>query len=308
MAFDLRQLRQFVAVAEELHFGRAATRLNMSQPPLSQSIKRLEADIGCALLERNNRKVELTPAGLAFLEEARKVLMHSNEALQAARRAGSDELAAIRVTFVSAALFNVLPEAIRQFRSRYPGVRIALDERPTDQQIDDLMAGKSDVAIIHPPVRPREGLRTRTLAADTLVAAVPAGDDLSQRRSLVLADLAEQPFVLFPYAQGPALHKAIFQACRAAGFQPRVEQEARQLHTILSLVASGLGVSLVPESAKSLSVRGVKYCKIEGLKNKAFWELGVAWRERNLAIKPLREFMQLLDAISQPIGQAGTRP
>lgn len=293
MLVDLRQMRQFVAVAEELHFGRAAARLHIAQPPLSQSIKRLEEQLQCQLLARTNRKVELTPAGHVFLEEARRTLGQAEEAVRLARRAASDELAELRLTFVSAALFELLPAALRAYRERRPHVQIHLDERPTEAQLADLASGRVDLGILHPPVKALEGVEVRTVAVDPLVVALPRGSALARAKQLSLSQLAGKPLVLFPHIQGPALHRRIVQACRRAGFVPDIAQEARQMHTILSLVAGGLGLSLVPRSAQSMGVAGVVYRPLSDAPEDLVWELAIAWRPK-LARRALREFVDVL--------------
>ncbi len=270
-------MRQFVAVAEELHFGRAAIRLGMAQPPLSQAIKRLEDRLGFRLLERSRRRVELTPAGEVFLTEARATLSQADTAIRLARQAASHELAELRLTFVSAALYRLLPAALRSFSTRFPKVEIQLDEQPTDAQIEGLLAGRVDLGFVHPPLKAVEGLTVRTVARDALVAAVPAASKFADASVVDLADLREEPFVLFPHVQGPDLHLRILEACRTAGFVPRISQEAGRMHTILSLVASGLGVSLVPDGARTLRIEGVRFVPL-AQQGELHLDLAMVWR------------------------------
>ncbi|MER8748381.1 LysR family transcriptional regulator [Mesorhizobium sp. M1050] len=297
MTVDLLRMRQFVAVAEELHFGRAAVRLGMAQPPLSQAIKRLEADLGFPLFERTRRVVSLTAAGRVFLEEARQTLIQAEEAIRMARRAASDDLAELSINFVSAALYRVLPAAIRAFRRTWPDATIRLDERPTDAQLADLERGAVDLGFLHPPLKAIDGLENETMHRDRLLVAVSSTDLLSTWGECRIADLASKPFILFPYRQGPSLHARITQACRRAGFLPRIAQEARQMHTILSLVAAGLGVSLVPEGARTMQVDGVAFVLLTDAADDLAWELAVAWRPRG-ARRALRDFVETTRAIA----------
>lgn len=298
MTVDLHHMRQFAVVAEELHFGRAAQRLHMTQPPLSQSIRRLEEALGFKLFERTRRKVELTPAGRVFLEEARRTVTQADEAIRLARRAASDDLAEISLTFVSAALYRVLPAALREYRKRFPQVAIKLDERPTDAQLTDLRAGAVDLGFLHPPLEDAAGLEVRSVHRDTIVAAVSRDSRFATLTTLGLHDLAEEEFVLFPHRQGPVLHNRIVASCRTAGFIPRIAQEARQMHTILSLVAAGMGVSLVPDGARTMRVDGVAFVALNGLPTDLVWELAIAWRPKT-ARRALREFVRTVQGATR---------
>jgi DNA-binding transcriptional LysR family regulator len=299
MSIDLHYMRHFVAVAEELHFGRAATRLGMAQPPLSQSIKRLEGMLGFALFERTRRKVELTPGGRVFLVEAHRTLQQADEAVRLARRAASEDLAELSVTFVSAALYRVLPAVLRKHRMRFPNVEIRLDEQPTDAQIRALQNGDADLGFITPPVT-SAGLEVALISRDRLIVAVPTPGRFDGRDRVALAELAGEPFVFFPYAQGPVLHGRVMAACRKTGFLPKLAQEARQMHTILSLVAAGLGVSLVPDGARTMHVEGVRFLALTGAPADLTWDLATAWKPRG-ARHALLSFIQT-------IRSAGYRP
>lgn len=279
MDVDLHYMRHFVTVAEELHFGRAAARLGMAQPPLSQSIRRLEGAIGFPLFERTRRKVELTHAGRVFLEEARCTLRQADEAVRLARRAASDELAELTLTFVSAALYRVLPEVLRQHRERFPTVAIRLDERATEAQIAGLQDGSVDLGFVTPPVMAGD-LEIEVVSRDRFIVAVPTPGPFDGCEDVELGELGDQDFVFFPYAQGPALHGRVMAACRKAGFLPRITQEARQMHTILSLVAARMGVSLVPEGARTMQVEGVRFLTLTGAPGDLTWDLAMAWKPR----------------------------
>ena len=295
MNIDLHHMRHFVAVAEELHFGRAAARLNMAQPPLSQSIKRLELALGFTLLERSNRRVELTPAGRIFLDEAKRTLAQAEGAVRLARQAAADELAELSVGFVSAALYHVLPAALRRCRERFPAVRIRLDEQPTDTQLDMLQKGQLDVGFVHPPLKDTGPLEVMPVYRDPVVAAVPIGNPLAKDDAIELAALAAEDFILFPYRLGPHLYRDILSACRKAGFAPHIAQEARLMHTILSLVATGMGVSLVPAGAESMRIDGVAFLPIADAPRELAWELVLAWRKSDHR-KALSAFVEIVSA------------
>lgn len=291
MNVDLRAMRQFVAVAEELHFGRAADRLGMAQPPLSQAIRRLEGALGFPLFHRTRRRVELTPPGLVLLEEARRTLVQADEAVRLARRAAADDLAELTVTFASIALYRVLPAALRAHRKRFPMVEIRLDERATDSQVLALQNGTVDIGFMTPPVKDTSGLQMEVISRDRLLAAVPSDTALAGRGEIALPELADENFVLFPYMQGPSLHGRIMAACRQAGFLPRVTQEARLMHTILSLVAAGMGVSFVPEGARTMTLDGVTFVPVTGLADDVTWDLAMAWKPRG-ARRALTAFIE----------------
>ncbi|SDM76721.1 LysR family transcriptional regulator [Nonomuraea jiangxiensis] len=251
---NLQQLRYAVALAEELNFGRAALREGVRQPPFSQQIGKLEEELGVRLFERTTRHVRLTPAGQAFVAEARTSLAHAERAAEAARRAGRGEAGRLVIGFVGSATNVTLPRVLRRFRARYPGVQVELRESPTAQQAEDLRQGLLDVGLLHAPLAglAAEVLSTQTVARELLLAALPADHPLAARTSLPPAALAGEPFVMFPRRYGPALHDQITAVARAAGYEPRVVQEAVQMQTIVGLVAAGIGVSIVPESVARL--------------------------------------------------------
>jgi DNA-binding transcriptional LysR family regulator len=278
---ELRHLRYFVTVAEELHFGRAAERLHLSQPPLSMQIKALESEIGTQLLERSRRKVELTPAGAVFLREAREILGRVEQATAAAQRAGRGEIGELSVGFVTIADYNVLPLVLSEFRAHHPGVRLNLREATTDAQVRDLAAQRIDVGFVLSPVQD-DRLATRPLLREPLVAALPEPHPLARSSGpLSLARLADSPFILSPRYMAPGLYDDVVSFCRRAGFSPRVEQEAVQMQTIISLVSAGLGVALIPASMRNLGRTGVVY---RGLREKSpQTEIVVAWRKGETA-------------------------
>jgi DNA-binding transcriptional LysR family regulator len=271
---ELRHLRYFVAVAETLNFGRAAARLAISQPPLSRQIRALETELGTSLFLRTTRGVRMTSAGTALLAEARRML-RSAEALSAnARHLGEGELGTVRVGFISTASYNVLPCVLPEFHRRRPGVRLLLQEATSDAQGAMLRDDEIDVGLIIPPLfEPR--CRYAPLLREALVAALPARRRWPRRASL--AALAREPFILFPRTAGVGLYDLIIGLFRDAGFTPRIEQEAIQMATIVSLVAAGMGVALVPASLRHMRRTGVVYRPLA--ERSPLMEVGLAWRE-----------------------------
>lgn len=290
MNIELRHLRYFVAVAEELHFGRAAQRLHISQPPLSMQIRALEGNLGVQLFERTQRRVALTQAGAAFLGEARQILARTESAALLARRASRGEVGDLAVGFVSTADYNVLPPLLREFRQRAPAVRLALYESTTDRQLADLVDGRIDVGFVLPPVEDAR-LTYRAIHRETLVAALPVRHPLARARGkLRLAALAEAPFILFPRPNAPSLYDAVVSYCSSAGFSPRIEQEAVQMQTIVSLVSAEIGVALIPASLRHLGRTGVVYRA--PVERSPLTEIGLAWR-RDDTLATLRMFLDI---------------
>jgi DNA-binding transcriptional LysR family regulator len=259
----LHQLRYFVAVAEELHFRRAAERLHMSQPPLSEAIRELEAIVGAELLERSRRRVALTPAGEVLLRDARAVLAELERALETARRIGTGHAGRLRLSFVGSALYGVLPDLVRAFSLERPDIELQLQERSTTEQLVALNAGDLDIGFVRAPAG-ADGLTIETIMREPTVAALPEGHALTRLRRIPVARLATEPFVLFPREQAPGLHDSITAAIAADGGLPRIVQEVAEMQTIVGLVASGMGVSLVPGSVQSLARGGVAYRPVMG--------------------------------------------
>jgi DNA-binding transcriptional LysR family regulator len=249
---ELRHLRYFVAVAEELHFGRAARRLHMAQPPLSQQIRRLEAIVGVPLLARTSRSVALTPAGAAFLERARRILAAADEGVDEAARIGRGEAGTLDVGFVSSAITLGVPERLQAFRERFPGVHTRLHEGQTSQTTERLERGEIDVGIVR-DAEERDGIDLTVLATEGFVAVLPAGHRLAGRARLSPAALRDEDFVFYPVTAGAlAYRRNLLDPCRAAGFEPRVVQEGSSWVTIFHLVGVGAGVTITPSSAAEI--------------------------------------------------------
>lgn len=259
---DLRHLRYFIAVVEEKSFLRAAARLHISQPPLSTQIKELERELDAILLDRSPRGVELTAAGRVFYAEARSILARVEHARIATHRAAHGEEGTLTIGFVSIADYSVLPPALRQFRTQFPAIDVQLHELTTDAQIRELAAERIDVGIALAPVDD-QNLTFTPLHAEKLVVAIPTEHRLAQKGGTVrLRDLAEEQFVMVPRILAPGLHDLMLAFCRDCGFVPQVMQYAKQMQTVISLVSSGFGVALVPESLQNLNRTGVTYLKI----------------------------------------------
>jgi DNA-binding transcriptional LysR family regulator len=274
---ELRHLRYFLAVAEELNFTRAAERLGISQPPLTQQIKALEAELGVSLLDRSAYRIELTDAGRVFAAEAARILGDARSAVQAARRAASGATGRVRVGFTESASFNPLvTSTLRRFRSDFPAAEVSLEERPSTELIVALREERIDAAFVRPPLPAERGLTLELLEKEPLVLAVPSGHPLVDRQQVELGSLAAETFILYPRAVRPGLADTVVAACQAAGFTPKVGQYAPQLSSTINLVAASLGISIVPDSMRCLQARAVAYLRLRGEPLHAL--LGIAYR------------------------------
>ncbi len=272
---ELRHLRYFIAVADELHFGRAAERLCISQPPLSQQIQQLERELGFRLFDRTQRRVELTAAGGLFLVEAREILANLEKAVAAGRRVARGEVGWLGIGFVGTATYKFLPAVLSAFRARYPDVELVLRELVSARQSQALRERRIHVGLARPAIR-EEGIVSEVVLREPLVAALPEAHHLAKRARLSLADLAAEPFILFPPMPKPSYADFVVSMCEEAGFTPRVAQETAEIHTAISLVAAGLGVTLVPASVQSAHREGIAYRRFE--EPQPMTELAVAHR------------------------------
>jgi DNA-binding transcriptional LysR family regulator len=263
---ELRHLRYFIAVAEERHVTRAAERLGMHQPPLSQQIQALERELDVQLFRRLPRGVELTDAGVALLADARAILSHIDHAFATTKRTARGEQGQVAVGFTSSAPFHpFVPRVIRAYREAFPRVSLTLEEGGTTELIDDLRHERIDAAFIRTAIANQEGLVVGTLLREAMVLAVPSGHILARRKgALPLKALAAETFIFYRRRNGPGLYDAILSACNAAGFSPRVGQEAPRIVSTLNLVAAGLGISLVPESLQRMRMDGVAFLRLTG--------------------------------------------
>lgn len=276
---ETRVLRQFVAVAEELHFHRAAARLHMAQPPLSQAIRKLEEEIGARLFERTNRNVTLTPAGASLLETARRVLAQIEEGAERSRRIALGVEGRLSVTFIVTAHYDLLPVVLRTFKARYPNVELALREATTMEQLQEIAAGEAEVGFIRQPGVPSPRITTERLRREAIQVALPRDHVLASRTSVPLKALANEAFVATARAQGPGYYDQLIALCRLAGFSPRIIQEAKQVQTIAGLVAGGLGVALVPDSLSRARRNDVVFrpLSIDAPKRLTHVDLLLAW-------------------------------
>ena len=258
---ELRHLRYFLAVAETLHFSRAARRLGMAQPPLSQQIKRLEQLLGHALFERTTRGVKLTPAGQLLARRARSTMEKVDEDLAQVRRLGRGEEGTLTVGFSGSVMFTELPAAIQSFRHRYPKVELRLRELVTSAQIAALLNGQIDLAFLRDG-DPTEGIRITTLLKEKYVAVLPEAHALARRRTLSVKALEGEPFVMFARRMGPLAYDRTIACCERGGFRPNIVQDAPQWLTLVRSVSAGLGVTLAPACVARVAVPGVVYREV----------------------------------------------
>ena len=304
---DLRQLRYFVTVAEELHFGRAAQRLAMTQPPLSQQIQALEEEIGVQLFIRTRRSVVLTPAGQQWLPEVRRVLADAAALPGLAQRLARGEVGSLALAFVSTADYGILPELLRHFRARHPEVQLQLREATSDVQLEALAEGAIDAGLV---IRPQlavlpQGLSYLPLVREPLVLAVPDGwrppGSHATPQAVALRDAAHEPLIIFPRRSAPAFYDIITGYYARDGLTPAIAQEAIQMQTIVSLVSAAMGVALVPASLCNLRRTGVSYLTLRDAGPEI--ETGLAWREGAAGTAPvLRSFIDIAMGLAGAVG------
>jgi DNA-binding transcriptional LysR family regulator len=299
---ELRPLRQFVAVAEELHFGRAAARLAITQPPLTLAIQGLERQLEVRLFDRSHRTVALTPAGVALLAEARRLLASAEALPRAVRAAADGQAGSVRLAFVSSIAYGPLPGWLRQFRDAYPGVQLQLREATLDVQQAAFAAGDIDAGfVLHAPqVLALPGLGSLPVLTEPMWLALPEGHPALLRGSplaaLRAADLRDTPLLIFPRAVTPSLYDALLSAQSARGWTPHIAQEAIQMQTLVNLVSAGLGVAWVPESITRLQRLGVAYRRPPGA---TVWaQTSLMWRTPPPPV--VERFVQHVQAAVQP--------
>ena len=274
--FDLNQLRCFVTVAEELHFGRAAARLNMTQPPLSRQIQVLEHIVDAPLLERTSRSVRLTPAARSFLPEARRILKLAESASQVARRIAMGKTGSLKLGYTAAAAYGYLPELIAACRARLPEVDFSLKEMVSGDQLEALTSGQIDAGLLRPPIG-RPELATRRVLAEPLLAAIPRKHPLASAATLSIKDFDGQPFVMYSPYESRYFHDLLVALFTQADILPRYVQHLGQIHSILAMVRAGLGAAIVPAAAASLRIADVKLRPLK-LRSPTPVELFLVWR------------------------------
>lgn len=292
---ELRHLRYFIAVAEELHFGRAAERLQMAQPPLSQQIRQLEGEIGFQLFHRTKRSVQLTEAGRIFLREARRILSQLDQAIETGKQASRGELGQLAIGFVSSASYSILPKILSYFRRQLPTVELALHELTTDQQLRWLRDGRIDVGFVRPPIED-ESLGISTILQESLVVALPQTHPFAPNELVSLRSLTHESFILFPRKLAPGLYDQIIALCQQMEFSPKVVQEAIQMQTIVSLVAAEIGIAIVPVSLQNLQRTGVVYRPLQEPTPKA--AIAVVWKQHE-ASPIVDRFLQAVAQVAQ---------
>lgn len=272
---ELRHLRYFLAVAETEHFARAAEQLHMAAPPLSRAIRQLEAEVGAELFTRDTRQVRLTEAGRVLRREATLALEGLDDTVDRVRRIGRGLIGVVRLGVTGSASYGVLPRLARTIKTELPGVGLRIEtELLTPAQSDALLNNRLDLGVLRPPLY-ADGLSTHVLADEELVLALPASHPLADRDDLTVADLADEPFVTYDPAAGSVVDEAVVRTCAAAGFAPRREHLVRETATAVALVAAGLGVALVPASARALALEGVTYRTLPDTERV---QLALAWR------------------------------
>ncbi|MBP2661963.1 MAG: transcriptional regulator, LysR family [Firmicutes bacterium] len=273
---ELRHLRYFVAVAEELHFTRAAERLNMAQPPLSQQIRQLESELGVQLFQRTKRQVELTAAGKNFLKNVYKILIDLDKTCDSAQRAQKGEIGNIVVGFTGTATYDILPKLLQPYRSEFPFVDISVLQLSTTDQIQSLLNGEINIGILCAPIKNSQ-LNFEVIHQEPFIIAMPRNHPLASKSGPIeVQEFSKELFIMIPRNSGQIYYDTIINICHNAGFSPNITQEVHELHTSISLVAAGMGVALVPDSIQNLRVRGITYRQLKN--SVSTLKTALAWR------------------------------
>ncbi|HEV2512641.1 LysR substrate-binding domain-containing protein [Bosea sp. (in: a-proteobacteria)] len=290
---DQRQLSSFVTLAEELHFVRAAARLGVTQPALSQQIAKLEESLSVRLFERTKRRVALTDAGRVFLADALTILRQFEQAAMGARRAAKGQIGRLTIGFVEASPFNVLPRLVSRLSRELPEVSLVLQEMVTEEQVEALRSGRIDVGLLRPMFN-EPGFGKLPLLRENYLVALPASHPLAEADSVPLSALREERFIVTPARKRRYVEGRFRAAFKRAGFEPQVAQEVNQLHTIIGLVGGGIGVALVPQSISRLDLEGVVYRPLQD-DDSPVAELAAAW-SLNRETPVLRRFLAIARA------------
>ena len=287
--FELSQLRCFVAAAEELHFGRAAQRLNMTQSPLSRQIQLLERILGVTLLERTSRQVSLTPAGHVFLIEARRIVRLAESASLAARRVAKGDAGKVSIGFTAVSGYSLVPQIVANARAGLPNIDLELHEMVTGDQVDALLTGLIDIGFVRPPVD-RHEFETLCVLREPLVVALPPGDSRQSKPSFDLEDFDGAPLIMYARQGAGYFHNMLVRLFDDAGVSPHYVQHVTQIHSMLGLVHAGLAAALVPQSASGLHLMDVQFRALR-VEPQDPVELHMAWRRDNAnpALEPMRQ-------------------
>jgi DNA-binding transcriptional LysR family regulator len=276
-----RAIKQFTVLAEELHFGRAAQRLGMSQPPLSQAMMRLEEELGVELLDRTGRKIGLTRAGHVFLDETRRLTEQQALAIDHTRAAHHGIRGTIALGFVGSVSYGLLPELLIKFRSAYPDISFELRELTSSEQLRDLEARRIEIGIIRLPLIGTDAFSMKAIKRERMIAVLPKDHVLSMRKTVSLTQLADETFIMFPPHRSLSLLAKTIMACHAAGFSPRVGPQAWQMSTMMSLVAAKAGIALLPAQVRNIPHPGVIYREVKGDDHHLDLEIALLWRRDN---------------------------
>ncbi|MBC1237719.1 LysR family transcriptional regulator [Nostoc sp. 2RC] len=291
---ELRHLRYFIAVAEELHFSKAAERLHIAQPPLSQQIQQLEAQLGVELFHRKTkRQVQLTEAGQVFLQEAYQLLAQLQKAIELTQKIGRGEKGQLRIGFTSLVTYNLLPLILRQFREQFSEVELILQELTTTEQERSLQESRIHIGFAHPPLEDNT-LNQKCIQEEALIVALAETHSLAERENISVSSLVNENFIMFPRHLGSGLYDQIVSLCQQGNFSPKVTQEAIQMQTIIGLVSAGMGIAIVPSSLQNLQRNGVVYRSFE--EKTPLVETAIIWREEDIT-PVLRKFLQVVMSI-----------
>jgi DNA-binding transcriptional LysR family regulator len=290
---EFRHLKYFVVLAEELHFGRAAKRLAISQPPLSLNIQQLEASLGASLFERNSKSVKLTPAGIAFRDVALRLLAEAEEGKEKVRQIAKGAGSRVRIGMVGSMLFRELPERLTAFQKLHPRVDIVLSEGNSSEQVDALIRGQIDLAFVHTARMPRE-LSKALYASEPFVWCLPSNHRAAAKKAIDLGLLSDEPLVMFSRGASPDYYQRILALCEEQGLQPTVRHEVRHWLSVVSLVSKGMGIALVPSALAGAGISGVKFVPVGASRYRS--EVYAVWDERQMpAVLPT-----LIQALNKP--------
>jgi DNA-binding transcriptional LysR family regulator len=291
---ELRQLECFIKVAEELHFGRAAIALNLSQPALSKQIQALENSLEVQLLERTKHWVRLTIAGHKFLETARRIMQEVEEGIQVTKQVAKGAVGKLRIGFTEATLFSLAPDIVKTYRERYPQVELVLTSSGTETQVEALRTHQIDVGFVYLPIR-EPSLKVQPLFIEVYIVALPVSHRLARQKQIALQALAKEPLVFYPRSLAPVLYANFIKSCEQAGFVPNIVQEAELAQTRLGLAAAGVGITLVLAAMQNLNAKGVVYRSLS--EDFLTLKLALAWRQ-NETSAVVHECINLLKTIN----------